>query len=235
MATKNIRDPQQGDIFYVLGQLRAPGAKKAGWIQGWDEGSRGCRFLKQYLCHRLPEWMSFWSSSGVQVETRGCSTCTRPWSRDQGLLLAVSISNKIRRKATDKGMVARNYWMNDPNTLADSQNFISFSGLGSMQWNEWNCFASLWGMISVARPLAKPQQLPHGCLLCGLSPDAEKPAVSVYRKCICSEPQSQNSNSRRQEDFQQCAACPSAMWPNFGSWLTGQLGIPEWTLSRWYP
>ncbi len=100
---KDIWDPQQGDIVFVLGQLRAPGAKKAGWMQGWDEGSRGCRFLKQYLCHRLPEWMSFWSSSGVQVETRGRSTCTRPWTRDQGLLLAVSISNKIRRKATGNG------------------------------------------------------------------------------------------------------------------------------------
>ena len=114
----------------MLGQLLAPGAKKAGRIQGWDEGmSRGCGCLKQYLCHPLPEWMSFWSSSGVQVETRGCSTCTRPWTCDQGLLLAVSISNKIRRKATDKGTVARKYGMNDPKTLADSQSFTSFSGL----------------------------------------------------------------------------------------------------------
>ena len=156
----------------------------------------GCHFGHLQVYKWKPEAVA--RAQGHELVIKGCFSLFR---------------SKTKSEERQQGTVARNYWMNDPNTLADSQNFTS------LQCNEWNCFASLWGMISVARPLAKPQQLPHGCLLCGLSPDAEKPAVSVYRKCICSEPQSQDSKSRRQEDFQQCAACPSAMWPNFGSWL----------------
>ena len=81
-------------------------------------------------------------------------------------------------------------------------------------------------MISVARPLAKPQQLPHGCLLCGMSPDAEKPAVSVYRKFICSEPQSQNSKTQREEDFQLGNVTKLWILIDFAAWNST---MPQWT------
>ena len=107
-----------------------------GWAEDADAWSSTCAILCQNGCHFGHLQVYKWKPEAV-------ATCTRPWTCDQGLLLAVSISNKIRRKATDKGTVARNYWMNDPKTLAESQSFTSFSGLFSMQWNEWNCFASL--------------------------------------------------------------------------------------------
>jgi len=70
---------------------------------------------------------------------------------------------------------------------ANSQAKALFRPSGAKKVYKWKpeAVARAQGMISVARPLAKPQQLPHGCLLCGMSPDAEKPAVSVYRKFIC--------------------------------------------------
>jgi len=165
--------------------------------------SRGCGCLKQYLCHPLPEWMSFWSSSGVQVETRGCSTCTRPWTCDQGCFsLLRSLTKSEERQLTRERWQGITGWMIQRHWLTHKVSHLSPGYFPCSGMSETALLLYLWGMISVARPLAKPQQLPHGCLLCGMSPDAEKPAVSVYRKFICSEPQSQNSKTQREEDFQ---------------------------------
>ena len=167
-----------------------------GWAEDADAWSSTCAILCQNGCHfghlQVYKWKpeAVARAQGHGLVIKGCFSLFR------------SLTKSEERQLTRERWQGITGWMIQRHWLTHKVSHLSPGYFPCSGMSETALLLYLWGMISVARPLAKPQQLPHGCLLCGMSPDAEKPAVSVYRKFICSEPQSQNSKTQREEDFQ---------------------------------